>query len=198
MNWQKNPLIPAVIQDYLTGDILMLGYQNAEAYQKTLETGEVYFYSRSRQELWHKGATSGNKLFVKSVYIDCDQDTVLIKAEPTGNICHTGARSCFFTEVVEKEPALYNTLAMLQATIQDRQQTMVKGSYTASLFAEGLDRIIQKVGEEAIETVIAAKNDSDERLVSETADLLYHLSVLLTHKGLQWNDIFGELRNRSK
>ena len=198
MNWLKNPLIPTIIQDYLTGEVLMLGYQNEESYQKTMETGEVHFYSRSRQELWHKGATSGNKLYVKSIYLDCDQDTVLIKAKPLGNTCHTGNKSCFYTGVVEKEPDVYSVLTNLEKIIKDRQKTMMQGSYTAALFAEGLDRIIQKVGEEAIETVIAAKNEDDERLISETADLLFHLNVLLVQKGLQWSDIFEELQERVK
>lgn len=187
---KMNGLVPAIIQDAQTGVVLMLGYMNEEAYKKTLETGKVTFWSRTRQTLWTKGETSGNWLNVVEILNDCDQDTLLIKVRPEGPVCHTGADTCW-NEKNEKNPLLF--LTELSDFIEKRHREMPEGSYTTSLFRDGLNRMAQKVGEEALELIIEATNGTNERLVYEGSDMLYHLIVLLTSKGLRIEDLAQEL-----
>lgn len=186
-------LVPAIIQDAQTKNVLMMGYMNPEAYQKTLETGKVTFWSRSRQCLWTKGDTSGNFLWLVNIKVDCDKDTLLVTARPEGPTCHTGTDTCW-GEKNELNPLLF--LSELQDFIEKRHREMPEGSYTTSLFKKGVNRMAQKVGEEALETVIEATNGSDEKMVYEAADMLYHLVVLLTSKGLRIEDIARELATR--
>ncbi|MCI6855904.1 MAG: bifunctional phosphoribosyl-AMP cyclohydrolase/phosphoribosyl-ATP diphosphatase HisIE, partial [Bacteroidales bacterium] len=169
-------LVPAIIQDSRTKNVLMLGFMNEEAYNKTVETGLVTFFSRTRNTLWTKGETSGNYLKVVSTAIDCDNDTLLIKVVPAGPVCHTGNATCF----EEKNEFGIEFLDYLQKFIERRHREMPEGSYTTSLFRKGINRMAQKVGEEAVETVIEATNGTDDRLVYEASDLIYHLIVLLT------------------
>lgn len=190
---KMNGLVPAIIQDAQTGVVLMLGYMNEEAYKMTLETGKVTFWSRTRQTLWTKGETSGNWLNVVEILNDCDQDTLLIKVRPEGPVCHTGADTCW-NEKNEKNPLLF--LSELSDFIEKRHREMPEGSYTTSLFRDGLNRMAQKVGEEALEMVIEATNGTNERLVYEGSDMLYHLIVLLTSKGLRIEDLARELVER--
>jgi phosphoribosyl-ATP pyrophosphohydrolase/phosphoribosyl-AMP cyclohydrolase len=185
-------LVPAVIQDAKTLKVLMLGFMNQEAYEKTVETGKVTFWSRSRNTLWTKGETSGNFLNVVSIENDCDNDTLLIKANPTGPVCHTGADTCWNEK--NDNPIMF--LVELQRFIEKRHQEMPEGSYTTSLFQSGTSRMAQKVGEEAIESVIEAMAGNNERLIYEASDMLYHLIVLLTSKGLKIEDIATELQER--
>jgi len=187
-------LVPAIIQDNNTGKVLMLGFMNEEAFKKTEETGKVTFYSRTKQRLWMKGETSGNTLTVVSITADCDNDTLLIKAIPAGPVCHTGADTCF--DEKNDEPIMF--LKYLQDFIDRRHKEMPEGSYTTSLFNSGVNRMAQKVGEEAVETVIEATNGTDDRLVYEASDLIYHLIVLLTSKGLRIDDLARELKSRHK
>jgi len=184
-------LIPAIVQDTRTREILMLAYMNEEALRLTLERRETHFWSRSRQQLWYKGATSGNSQKVVSIRLDCDQDTVLVEVEPRGPACHTGSYSCF-----QVEPALEGFLNQLYALVEQRKEQRPEGSYTTYLFNSGLDKILKKVGEEATETVIAAKNTDASRLTAETADLLYHLIVLLVERGVSLEDVVKELKER--
>ena len=186
-------LVPAIIQDANTKNVLMLGYMNREAYAKTVKTKRVTFYSRSRQCLWTKGESSGNYLNLVSLSADCDNDTLLVKAVPVGPVCHTGTDTCW-GERNEANPILF--LSTLQDFIEKRHEEMPEGSYTTSLFKDGLNRMAQKVGEEALEAVIEAVNGSDERLLYEGADMLYHLIVLLTSKGLRIEDMARELQSR--
>lgn len=188
-----NGLVPAIIQDAATRNVLMLGYMNKEAYEKTMETRLVTFYSRSRKCLWTKGETSGNYLHLISVKVDCDNDTLLVRANPDGPVCHTGAATCWGED---NEPDTLMFLSRLQDIINERHDNMPEGSYTTSLFKDGAKRIAQKVGEEALETVIEAVGGSDERLLYEASDLLYHLMVLLASKGLRMEDIARELQAR--
>lgn len=187
-------LIPAIIQDNETNKVLMLGYMNQEALDKTKELGKVTFYSRTKQRLWTKGEESGNFLKVISIQEDCDQDTLLIKVNPVGPVCHTGADTCFKEE--NREDIMF--FKHLQRFIEKRHQEMPEGSYTTSLFQSGVNRMAQKVGEEAIESVIEACNGTDDRLIYESADMLYHLIVLLTSKGLSIEDLSRELQKRHK
>ena len=186
-------LVPAIIQDPTTGKVLMLGYMNQEAYEKTMATGKVTFYSRSRQCLWTKGETSGNYLHLVSISVDCDNDTLLVKATPDGPTCHTGTDTCW-GEKNETNPLLF--LSKLQDFIIKRHEEMPEGSYTTSLFKDGLNRMAQKVGEEALELVIEAVNGTNDRLIYEGSDMLYHLIVLLTSKGLRIEDMARELQER--
>lgn len=186
-------LIPAIIQDNSTQKVLMLGFMNKEAYEKTVETGKVTFYSRTKERLWTKGEQSGNFLNVISIQNDCDQDTLLIQVHPTGPVCHTGTDTCW-GEKNEANPLLF--LSELQDFIEKRYQEMPEGSYTTSLFKDGLNRMAQKVGEEALEAVIEAVNGSNERLIYEGSDMLYHLIVLLTAKGMRIEDMASELQQR--
>ena len=179
-------LVPAIIQDATTKTVLMLGYMNKEAFDKTVETKKVTFYSRSRQCLWTKGETSGNFLELVDIKVDCDNDTLLVKANPTGPTCHTGNDTCW-GEKNEKNPLLF--LTYLQDFINRRHEEMPEGSYTTSLFKDGLNRMAQKVGEEALEAVIEACNGTNERLIYEGSDMIYHLIVLLTSKGLRIEDL---------
>ena len=190
---KMNGLIPAIIQDNCTGKVLMLGFMNQEAYQQTKETGKVTFYSRTRQCLWTKGETSGHFLHVVSLLLDCDHDTLLIKVNPDGPVCHTGPDTCW-GETNQAEDILF--LKDLQDFIAQRHREMPEGSYTTSLFQSGVNKMAQKVGEEAVETVIEACNGTDERLIYEGADLLYHLIVLLTSKGYRIEDLVRELKER--
>ena len=193
IDFQKmNGLVPAIIQDARTQKVLMLGFMNEEAYQKTVETGLVTFYSRTRKTLWTKGDTSGNTLTVKEILNDCDQDTLLIKAVPAGPVCHTGADTCW--NETNDNPVQF--LTELQRFIEKRHEEMPEGSYTTSLFRDGCHRMAQKVGEEALEAVIEAVAENNERLVYEASDMLYHLIVLLTSKGLSIEDLCRELRER--
>ena len=187
-------LVPAIIQDNKTLKVLMLGYINEEAYQKTLEIGKVTFYSRSKNRLWTKGEESGNFLEVVSIKNDCDDDSLLIKVNPIGPVCHTGTDTCWGEENTQG----VQFLAVLQDFIDQRKKEMPEGSYTTSLFNKGVRTITQKVGEEAIETVIGAMANDDENFIYEGADLLYHLIVLLAHKGYRIEDLANELAGRHK
>lgn len=186
-------LVPAIIQDAVTRNVLMLGYMNAEAYQKTLDTGKVTFWSRSRNCLWTKGETSGNFLDLVSIKVDCDNDTLLVRVNPHGPTCHKGTDTCW-AEDNDLNPILF--LSELQDFIDRRHEEMPEGSYTTSLFQKGVNKMAQKVGEEAIETVIEATNGTSENLIYESSDMLYHLIVLLTSKGLRIEDIARELAKR--
>lgn len=191
---KMNGLVPAIIQDAETAKVLMLGYMNQEAYDKTIKTGLVTFYSRTRQRLWTKGEESGNFLDVVSIKEDCDQDTLLIQVHPQGPVCHTGTDTCWGE--VNSEPVMF--LKELQQFIQKRHEEMPEGSYTTSLFQSGINKMAQKVGEEAVETIIEATNGTNERLIYEGSDLLYHLIVMLTAKGLSIEDLARELEERHK
>ena len=186
-------LLPAIIQDAKTKNVLMLGFMNKEAYEKTLQSGKVTFWSRSRQTLWTKGETSGNFLELVSLSADCDHDTLLVKVIPHGPTCHTGTDTCW-GEDNAASPLLF--LQDLQDFIEKRREEMPEGSYTTRLFSDGVNKMAQKVGEEALETVIEATNGTNEKLIYEAADMLYHLEVLLTSKGLRIEDIALELHKR--
>ncbi len=190
---KSNGLVPAIIQDNETQTVLMLGYMNEEAITKTLELGKVTFFSRSKNRLWTKGEESGNFLNLVSVSVDCDGDTLLIKASPVGPVCHTGSDTCF-DEINTKSEIHF--LRYLQDFIDQRKEEMPEGSYTTSLFKDGTRKIAQKVGEEAVETIIGAMANDDENFIYESADLVYHLIVLLTHKGFRIEDIASELKRR--
>lgn len=183
-------LVPAIIQDAQTGKILMLGYMNQESFAQTRKTGKVTFYSRSRQTLWTKGETSGNFLNVEEIFIDCDRDTILIKAVPAGAVCHSGADTCF------NEKNEGNFLFELEKVIQDRKCNPLENSYTSKLFARGINKIGQKVGEEAIELIIEAKDENKELFKAEAADLLYHFLILLTAKNIKLKEIIETLELR--
>ena len=186
-------LVPAIIQDATTKNVLMLGFMNKEAYDKTVETKKVTFWSRTRNCLWTKGETSGNVLNLVSIQLDCDNDTLLVKVHPVGPTCHKGTDTCW-GESNEANPLLF--LTELQDVINKRHEVMAEGSYTTSLFKDGLNRMAQKVGEEALEAVIEATNGTNERLIYEASDMFYHLIVLLTSKGLRIEDIAKELQMR--
>lgn len=190
---KTNGLVPAIIQDNTTRNVLMLGYMNREAYEKTLATGKVTFWSRSRNCLWTKGETSGNFLNLVDIKVDCDNDTLLVRVNPTGPACHLGTATCW-GETNDANPLLF--LTELQDFINKRHEEMPEGSYTTSLFKDGLNRMAQKVGEEALEAVIEATNGTNDRLIYEASDMFYHLIVLLTSKGLRIEDIAKELKER--
>lgn len=187
-------LIPAVIQDTVTRKVLMVGFMNQDAYQKTCETGQVTFFSRTKNRLWTKGEESGNFLDIDEILVDCDSDTLLIMARPRGPVCHTGKDTCF-GEVNTKGIAF---LDYLQHFIQRRKAEMPEGSYTTHLFSKGINKMAQKVGEEAVETVIEAKDNNDDLFIGEAADLVYHLIVLLTAKGFSLDDVAAKLESRHK
>lgn len=193
-DFKKMELIPAIVQDYQTNEVLMLAYVNEEAYQRMLETNQTCFYSRSRQELWHKGETSGHFQNIKGMYLDCDLDTLLILVEQIGAACHTGAYSCFFNEVIEYDHT--NIFRSLEKLIQDRKVHPVEKSYTNYLLDQGVDKICKKVGEEASETIIAAKNNDKDELVGEISDLFYHVFVLMNNQGISLDDIETKLKKR--
>lgn len=187
-------LIPAIVQDNNTNKVLMLGFMNEEALEQTLSSGKVTFFSRTKNRLWMKGETSGNTLSVVSITPDCDNDTLLIKAIPAGPVCHLGTDTCFG----EKNEEDIMFLKYLQNFIERRRHEMPEGSYTTTLFQKGINRMAQKVGEEAVETVIEATNGTEDRLIYEASDLIYHLIVLLTCKGLRIDDLARELKKRHK
>jgi len=187
-------LLPAIIQDDHTGKVLMQGYMNKESLQRTLDEKVVWFYSRSKQRLWKKGETSGNELQVSSVRLDCDLDSILIKVIPLGPVCHTGADTCFN----EINTVSYDWIKHLEAIIEQRQRSGDSKSYVASLFEKGINKIAQKVGEEAVEVVIEAKDDNEELFLNESADLLFHYLILLKAKGYGLNDVLEILKSREK
>lgn len=185
-------LLPAIIQDAITGQVLMLGYMNEESFIKTQESGKVTFFSRSRNTLWTKGETSGNFLLVNHIHVDCDLDTILIQATPEGPTCHEGTGTCWANDNVDE----FGFLHYLERLILDRKSNPQEGSYTNHLFNKGINRIAQKVGEEAIEVVIEAKDNNDELFKGEAADLLFHLLVLLAEKNISLNEVVDVLRKR--
>ncbi|MBP1756237.1 MAG: hypothetical protein H6Q59_2635 [Firmicutes bacterium] len=194
-----NGLIPVVVQDYRSNEVLMLAYMNEEAYNKTVVTGRMTYYSRSRQELWLKGETSGHYQYVKALSLDCDNDTILAKVLQIGPACHTGSKSCFFNELVKKEYKdidPFHVFKDVYGVILDRRRNPKEGSYTNYLFDKGIDKILKKCGEEAAEIIIAAKNPGAEELRYEIADYLYHLMVLMAECNLDWDDITTELAHR--
>lgn len=197
----ENGLIPVVVQDYRTNEVLMVAYMNEASYEQTITTGKMTYYSRSREELWVKGETSGHYQYVKRLMLDCDNDTILAKVRQIGAACHTGNRSCFFKELAKKEYVDTNPLTVLMEDYQiiaDRKKNPKEGSYTNYLFEKGIDKILKKCGEEASEIIIAAKNPDAEELKYEIADFLYHMMVLMAECDLDWNDITKELINRRK
>ncbi len=212
LKFDVNGLIPAVVQDVETGEVLMVAYMNEESLKRSLETGKTHFWSRSRQKLWMKGETSGHWQEIREITADCDGDTLLVKVKQHGPACHTGARSCFYRNLVKdgehlelKETACGENkvaangaeiLDELYRVIVDRRQNPKEGSYTNYLFDKGIDKILKKLGEEAAETIIAAKNRAPGEVIYETADLLYHLFVLLVEQGISLDDIYNELRRR--
>lgn len=196
LNYEKmGGLVPAIIQDEVTNKVLMLGFMNDEAYRKTVETGKVTFFSRTKNRLWTKGEESGNFLNVVSIKEDCDCDTLLIKVNPVGPVCHTGTDTCW-GEKNEADDFMF--IKYLQDFIDRRHKEMPEGSYTTSLFKKGVNRMAQKVGEEAVETVIEATNGTEDGFIYEASDLIYHLIVLLTSKGLRIEDLARELKKRHK
>lgn len=203
LKYNEKGLIPAVVQDADTRGVLMVAYMNEESLQKTIESGETVFFSRSRQELWHKGETSGNTQKVEEIYYDCDKDTLLVLAEPAGPACHTGNTSCFYRKLAESrdKKERYNKdeiINMLYNLIKSRKNELPEDSYTTYLFEEGIDKILKKIGEESSEVIIAAKNEPQHELVYETADLIYHLMVLLVEKDVKLDQIKEELSDRYK
>lgn len=209
LKFDEAGLIPVVVQDGSTKDVLMVAHMNQESLQRTLETGETHFWSRSRQSLWHKGESSGNTQHVASIAVDCDQDTLLVRVEPAGPACHTGKFSCFYREFPSgagfddlapesvRAADLGPFLGKLYKLIETRKTERPEGSYTTYLFNSGLDKILKKVGEESAETIIAAKNESPERLTSEIADLLYHVLVLMVERDVSLEAIASELQARA-
>ena len=197
MKFDEKGLIPAIIQDATTKEVLTLAYMNEESYEKTLATGETWLYSRSRQELWHKGGTSGNTQRVVSIKYDCDRDALLVLVDPNGPACHTGEVSCFsertYGEDIGDDFAILRTL---EKVILDRERKRPEGAYTTYLFEKGIDKILKKVGEEAAEVIIAAKNRSRDELKWEAADLLYHLQVLLVEQELPLREVLRTLEER--
>lgn len=195
----SNGLIPVIVQDYRTNEVLMMAYMNEESYQKTLQTGTMTYYSRSRQKLWVKGETSGHYQYVKELKLDCDQDTILAKVRQEGVACHTGNASCFYTELMRREyddTNPYSVFEEVYKTILDRKAHPKEGSYTNYLFDKGIDKILKKCGEEATEIIIAAKNPEVEELKYEISDFLYHCMVLMAQRGVDWDDITKELAHR--
>ena len=198
-NLNADGLIPVIVQDYKTNEVLMMAYMNEEAFEHTVKTGRMTYYSRSRKCQWIKGETSGHFQYVKSLAIDCDRDTMLAKVEQIGAACHTGNRSCFYTTIVGNDYDAKNPVQIFESvyqTIADRKENPKEGSYTNYLFEKGLDKILKKVGEEATEVVIAAKNPNVEEVKYELSDFLYHAMVLMVEKGITWEDITGELADR--
>ena len=200
-DFKKNSdgMVPVIVQDYRTDEVLMLAYMNEEAFDHTIHSGRMTYYSRSRQELWVKGLTSGHIQYVKSLTADCDYDTILAKVSQVGAACHTGNRSCFFNDIVKKEYVEKNPLKVLEdvySIILDRKDHPKEGSYTNYLYDKGIDKILKKIGEEATEIIIAAKNPDAEEIKYEISDFIYHLMVLMAEKGVTWEDITQELSQR--
>ena len=202
VKFDERGLAPAVVQDARTRGVLMLAYMNAESLKRTLETGETWFWSRSRAQLWHKGETSGNTQRVADVLLDCDGDALVVRVEPAGPACHTGHTSCFHNvihaagEGQQVAEDLGEVLSALYALVENRQRERPQGSYTTYLFDQGLDKILKKIGEESSETIIAAKNEDRGALTKESCDLLYHLMVLLVERGVALTDVRDELVRR--
>jgi phosphoribosyl-ATP pyrophosphohydrolase/phosphoribosyl-AMP cyclohydrolase len=192
-------LIPVIVQHYKTDEVLMLAYMDRDAYEHTLETGKMTYYSRSRKERWVKGETSGHYQYVKSLVLDCDNDTILAKVDQIGVACHTGSPTCFFQALAGDDSKELNPLQVFEsvyATIEDRKLHPKEGSYTNYLFDKGIDKILKKVGEEATELVIAAKNPNPEEIKYKLSDFLYHAMVLMVERGVTWDDIVKELADR--
>ena len=200
LTFDDRGLIPAIVQDWFTGEVLMLAYMNQESLQKTIQTGRTWFWSRSRQKLWNKGETSGHFQFVKSLRYDCDIDALLILAEQRGPACHTGEHTCFHRSFGGEPltPAVYETLARLYDLIDERRRLMPPGSYTTSLFEKGTDAILKKVGEESAELIVAAKGGDRDEVIYEAADLFYHAGVLLAQQGVSLTEVEQELLGRWK
>ncbi|MRX72335.1 bifunctional phosphoribosyl-AMP cyclohydrolase/phosphoribosyl-ATP diphosphatase HisIE [Bacillus lacus] len=199
IQFDSKGLVPAIVQDSVSKEVLTLAYMNKESLQKTLDTNETWFFSRSRQELWHKGATSGNTQEVTELRYDCDQDAILLLVKPSGPACHTGAYSCFsgsFQSDLEKKSGRFDILSSLERIIAERHAERPEGAYTTYLFNEGVDKILKKVGEEASEVIIAAKNRDSEELSWEAADLIYHLLVLLREQELSLDEVLKKLEER--
>lgn len=216
--YNEQGLMPAIVQDYQTKDVLMVAYVNEESLNLSLEKGETVFYSRSRQEIWHKGETSGNTQEIKEIYYDCDQDTILFMVDPAGPACHTGENSCFYRKLAEETDAKAAKMMELEQEAQNieaefktekvidflydlilsRKEEMPEESYTTYLFEEGIDKILKKIGEESAEVIIASKNEPDQELIYESADLVYHMLVLLAERGITPDQIREELRKRHK
>lgn len=207
LRFDRNGLIPAIVQAAKTHEVLTLAYMNEESLRRTLETGQTWFWSRSRNELWHKGETSGNTQAVVELISDCDYDAILIRVNPTGPACHTGLVSCFHNKIDFKPSSneagtddtnvLSDTLESLYRVIESRKLERPKGSYTSYLFDQGIDKILKKVGEETSETIIAAKNDDDRLFIGEVSDLIYHLLVLMVARGISLDQITSELERRA-
>src|SRR5688500_7277103 len=195
LKFDEQGLIPAIVQDATTREVLTLAYMNRESLERTIITGETWFWSRSRNELWHKGETSGNTQKVVDLVLDCDGDAIVVLVRPAGPACHTGARSCFDLQCADN---LGDLLAQLFMLIESRERDRPEGSYTTYLFDKGIDKILKKVGEESAETIIAAKNEDADQFVSEVADLIYHLLVLLVARGANLDAIRDELAQRRK
>jgi phosphoribosyl-ATP pyrophosphohydrolase/phosphoribosyl-AMP cyclohydrolase len=196
LSFDKNGLIPAIIQDVQTKKVLTLAYMNEASFKKTMETKETWFFSRSRQEIWHKGETSGNKQIVKHISLDCDQDALLVQVEPLGPACHTGEGSCFYQSVMNEGNAAEEVIPLLTDKIKERRDNPKEGSYTTYLFNEGIDKILKKVGEETSEVIIGAKNNDKQELTWEIADLIYHTLVLMELLDVSVSDIKDELQKR--
>lgn len=201
IKFDEKGLIPAVVQDASTGEVLMVAYMNEESLELSEKTGRATFWSRSREELWEKGKTSGNYMYIKEMRVDCDADCLLLLVEPAGPACHTGKRTCFYRDIDGAELDLdkknnNDILERLMAVTQDRKVNPQEGSYTNYLFEKGEDKILKKVGEEAAEVVIAGKNRSKDEISYEVADLMYHLTVMLADNDMTWEDIFDELEKR--
>jgi phosphoribosyl-ATP pyrophosphohydrolase/phosphoribosyl-AMP cyclohydrolase len=204
LKFDEQGLIPAIVQDWRDGSVLMLGYMNSESLKKTLETKSVHFWSRSRNKLWEKGETSGHKLILKDLFVDCDDDTILVKAEPVGPTCHTGEKACFFTRLQpDGKPegrktydAFGGILERLYQTIQDRKRSPNPDSYVSSLLQGGVDKVLKKVVEEAGEVVLAAKGGKKEEIIYEAADLLFHTLVVLGYHDIQPEEVYQELAGR--
>jgi phosphoribosyl-AMP cyclohydrolase / phosphoribosyl-ATP pyrophosphohydrolase len=204
VRFDEKGLIPAIVQDATTKEVLTLAYMNQISLEKSIETRETWFYSRSRQELWHKGATSGNTQTIVEMKLDCDQDAIVVLVNPAGPACHTGAISCFSESILKEEITVkneasladYQILMDLEQIIDQREKERPEGAYTTYLFEEGVDKILKKVGEEASEVIIAAKNGNQEELKWEASDLLYHLFVLLREQGLSFKEILNVLQER--
>lgn len=192
----KSNLIPTIIQDHSSGKVLMLAYMNLESLQKTLETKETWFYSRSRQELWNKGSTSGNKQVVKQIQYDCDADSLLIQVDSLGPACHTGAETCFNNYLYDSDTPSFSIISDIVRVIERRKKETTENSYTAYLFQEGVDKILKKIGEEASEVIIGAKNQDKQEVVWEISDLTYHILVLMEALKISETDIKEELARR--
>ncbi len=199
IRYNKQGLVPAIVQDYLDGTVLMMAWMNQESLQKTLDTGETWFWSRSRSQLWHKGESSGHLQYVRSLRYDCDSDTLLVSVEQVGDIaCHTGERSCFHQVDGEKLPPPADTLSQVFEVICDRRDNPVESSYTCKLFAGGDNKILKKIGEESAEVVMACKDDDKDAIASEVADLLYHTLVAIAHHKVELRDVYRKLQERRR